>query len=397
MSTLVEGYRRVWHSTGMFTDRQRSPGVAKRAVIIDDLNAVDPAAVSYLSSGPHIYRWQLGISPAENMLAIESHRLSPGNIIHQVLLIQSEMVSLEKHALAYRSIADIIDEVKIRLDQKTESSPAEKLQLVSRVIVDKGFKRTEMQGELFVNQLFSNSFNCLFFGFIALAVAQELDWPVAMVDGHALHVLVRWDDGTTIVHFDQNGIYSGKQDEIAKGIASLNNSEVISLALTSRGSIKLHRGLYADALVDFDEALRFNPVNQNTYGHIGCAFLHLKQYTEALGCFKKLFDLFPLLGPFPWNAMMIAGRGEAKAGLGLYAEAIIDYDDAIRRCASREKLGAFDTEVFADVLCSRGDLKVKLGLPEEAKADFERALQIMSSNRQAKAGLRKIRPSTSPT
>ena len=86
---------------------------------------------------------------------------------------------------------------------------------------------------------------------------------------------------------------------------------------------------YAETIKDFDEAIRLNPTDADTYSRRGRAKASLKQYAEAIKDFDLIigeFARFRQIEVRAYNA-----RGVCKTKLGKRAAAISDYSVAIQR------------------------------------------------------------------
>ena len=370
----------IWHSTGTLIDRQRSFGVGRRATV-SDLRAVDFSAVPFKPNELHLNRWQLEAISISDIVTAESRRLSPGNFIHQVLSIQSELVTSEKIALAYRIFSRMVNEVKGRFEPKNDLPATEKIKLVYEVIADEGFKYRKQKDVLFVSCLLSGNLVCESSSLVALAVAREFNWPVTLVPAGE-HALIRWDDGKTRVHIDMGRVYQGVDHLSVDDIVSLDDNGIVSLSLQNRADAKRDLGREAEAIADYHEAIKIWPSNANAIFNLGCAELKLERCREALDHFEAVLRLEP------WNAYALCACGTAKNGLGLFTEAIIDFDESIKLCEAHPLV--FSNESLSIAFNNRGNAKENLGLLLEAKADYERALEKDPSDPVPKAGIESV-------
>ena len=118
----------------------------------------------------------------------------------------------------------------------------------------------------------------------------------------------------------------------------------------------LERDEAADAVQNFNKAIKLNPDRFDAWIFRGLAKRSLGMYEEAIKDFDEGINLNEKV-PLSWSI-----RGLAKSLLERYEDAISDYDEAI-------KLGSHDGIVFF----RRGIAKMKLGLYKAARSDMETA------------------------
>ncbi|MHA7840923.1 MAG: tetratricopeptide repeat protein, partial [Gammaproteobacteria bacterium] len=166
-----------------------------------------------------------------------------------------------------------------------------------------------------------------------------------------------------------------------------------AMAYHNRGLAKRQLGRYAEAIADYDEALRLNPAKAEAYHNRGYAKRQLGRYTEAIADYDEALRLNPAYAGAYFD------RGFAKGQLGRYAEALVDYDEALRlnpanavayhnRGFAKDSLGRYaDALVDYDeslrlnpasavAYHNRGVAKRQLGRYEEAIADYDEALRL---------------------
>ena len=130
-------------------------------------------------------------------------------------------------------------------------------------------------------------------------------------------------------------------------------------AYTGRGMAKVHLERYSDAIKDYDAALELNPNYVEAYTGRGMAKVNLGQYVEAIKDYDAAIQ-FEAEG-----AEIYVSRAFAKDKAEQYAAAIADYDSAIR-------LKANDAEIYL----SRGVAKVKLRQYADAIIDYDAAMRL---------------------
>ena len=217
--------------------------------------------------------------------------LSPHNIIHQILFIESEMFSPEENQRAYQILNEILAAVKERpIEMMT---PEAKLKLVYAVLKEKGFKLLEQEEDtLFISNLLEGELDCDTSSFVVLAVAQELGWPVKIVSVPR-HAFVRWEGEDIKLNIDYGNLradnYYHKRYSWDGTVLDLNG--IISLAYCNRGHAKDSLGRPAEAIADYDEAIRLDPELAMAYNNRGYAKLALGRDEEAARDLKRAEEL----------------------------------------------------------------------------------------------------------
>ncbi|MHA7840724.1 MAG: tetratricopeptide repeat protein, partial [Gammaproteobacteria bacterium] len=138
--------------------------------------------------------------------------------------------------------------------------------------------------------------------------------------------------------------------------------QALATAYFNRGVAEYRLGRYAEALGDFDEALRLDPAYALAYHNRGCAKYRLGRYAEALGDFDEALRLNPAL------AAAYSNRGNVKQSLGRCAEALGDFDEALRL-----------DPALAVAYYNRGYVKQCQGRYQGALLDYQKALHYTSN------------------
>lgn len=191
----------------------------------------------------------------------------------------------------------------------------------------------------------------------------------------------------------------------------------------ARGNIKLCLGQPREAITDYDQALCLSgePMTQRIHLKRGIAKTELGQYTEAIMDYDQALGLDQVIAldidnasvieylgvffvlnciiPDHGDASVYFHRGRAKAELGQYTEAIVDYDQAIDLGFQRIPLAAFvralvdshetdgegvyvpagpRSQEDGGIYFHRGRAKAGLGQYTEAIADYNQALKILN-------------------
>ena len=125
------------------------------------------------------------------------------------------------------------------------------------------------------------------------------------------------------------------------------------------GIICAQRGNHADAVRQFDVALKLNPKNASVHNSRGVALGKLKRVTEALASFDRAIALQPN------NAEAHSNRANALRELGRPAEALASSNRAIALKPDN-----------AEALNNRANVLLRLKRYEEAVADLDRVLRL---------------------
>jgi tetratricopeptide (TPR) repeat protein len=174
-------------------------------------------------------------------------------------------------------------------------------------------------------------------------------------------------------------------------------------ALYYRGLAKHSQKQFAEAIADYDQAIRLNPYFKWAYGDRGRAKRSLKRYEEALADFDFTITLDKKYD------FAYSNRGLIKYELDRYTDAVLDFDRAIEIdpdyslyylyrgwCYSelkkhREALADFEQVIKlapgdkAGYYAS-GVEKVLLGRYQEAIADFDQVIKLAPDNAGAYNG-----------
>ena len=137
-------------------------------------------------------------------------------------------------------------------------------------------------------------------------------------------------------------------------------------AYYNRGNAKHSLEQYEQTIVDYDEAIRLKPDYAKAYYNRGNAKHSLEQYEQAIADYDEAIRLKPDYAKAYYN------RGNAKGLLGQYEQAIADYDEAIRIKPD-----------FVEAYNNRGNAKHSLGQYEQAIADYDEAIRIKSDHVEA--------------
>jgi len=353
MSNIIEGYRRVYHSTGMFDHWNRDLGLKR--VAIGALKALDLATVPFSPNGTHLERLRLGL--------IGEGNLSPNNIVRKIFEIESEMYTPEQVSQANEILSRII--IRAKNDLLETMTPQEKLTTVYRAIEKKGLEFEVQKDQLFIGCLLGGKLDCDASSFVVLGVAQEFNWPISLVAVPG-HVFIRWHDSEVSFNIDIGRIhpdnYYFQEYDITK-MSFLDQKGIIALTFSNRGVAKFRLGNYEEAILDFNEAITLN-------SRCAMAFYNRGTAKSEMDCFKEaILDFDEAIRLNPKNAESFNNRGTANAKLGNYEEALLDYNEAIRLAPE-----------FSEAFQNRGSTQYLLGRLEEAFVDFNEAIRLDPNN-----------------
>ena len=133
-----------------------------------------------------------------------------------------------------------------------------------------------------------------------------------------------------------------------------------------QGNIKQRFGWYAEAIADYDQALRLAPNLAKGYTNRGVSKAELGQHTAAITDYDQALRLDPN------DALSYYNRGKGKKSLRRHAEATADYDQALRIVPN-----------WAAAYNNRGLTKENLGQYEASIADYDQALRLDSNRIEA--------------
>ncbi|MBU3902956.1 MAG: tetratricopeptide repeat protein [Gammaproteobacteria bacterium] len=133
-------------------------------------------------------------------------------------------------------------------------------------------------------------------GVVALAI-----FPISMERLATFsHPLTLWQDAAKLLE--------GKEDEIS--FARIYNN---------RGLEKLNLGLFPDAKIDFELAIRMNPVSPFAYTNLGATYLSERQFNNAIAAFNQAIEIMRKSGknldsrPFFGKAKTYEAMGDEEA------------------------------------------------------------------------------------
>lgn len=140
-------------------------------------------------------------------------------------------------------------------------------------------------------------------------------------------------------------------------------------ALHNRGVLLAQAGKFARAFDDFNRTIQLQPEFAKAYSNRAALFEVAGQLPKALEDFKRASELDPKL------AVAHRGQGRARHLLGQLAEAVRHYDVAVR-------LAPNDTSAVA----SRAAVLTDLGRYREAAAGYENAIKLDPKSSYALGG-----------
>lgn len=139
-----------------------------------------------------------------------------------------------------------------------------------------------------------------------------------------------------------------------------NGNNNLAIAYYNRGNIYgRDKGLYDEAIRDYNRALELRPDYQKVYTNRGNAYKKKGLYDEAIRDYNRALELKPD------DYMAYNNRGNAYREKGLYDEAFRDYNKSIELKSD-----------YALAYKNRGKAYEKKGLPDLAERDFKRAEEL---------------------
>jgi len=103
-----------------------------------------------------------------------------------------------------------------------------------------------------------------------------------------------------------------------------DNPKVSAIAHSNRGNAYIRKGEYAQAIKDYDEAIKLMPNFANAFNNRGVAYQKMVDYDRAIQDFDAAINIDPNY------ASAFANRAETYQKMGDYPNALKDLDEAIR-------------------------------------------------------------------
>jgi tetratricopeptide (TPR) repeat protein len=259
----------------------------------------------------------------------------------------------EEYKLLDRLIDSVLAKVKYDSRPKTAEAKHQQAAIISKTISDVlaehqfgVFVDTETLSDALIERGDSNSttrhiFDCDTGSLIFLTIAENLGAPVAMVEiptsGNDDHLYVRWlSDGLSFFEWDMNdrmerSTPAGLPVPFGK---SMTRDEVTAYALTLRPKLWERRGLYDDAVRDYQTALMLygGATEYNNFAWlIATHIVSRRQDLQKAALFsaKKAISIMPRANYRDTLACVYALTGH-------FEQAIAEEDNAIRESPDEE-------------------------------------------------------------
>jgi len=220
---------------------------------------------------------------------------------------------------------------------------------------------------------------CLGLSLIYLALAERLGLPFYGVAAPG-HIFVRYDDGRRRINIETTD--KGKRNEDSDYendfmlhptytdhnfyLRNLLKREVIGFFANSLGIAYHKKGMYDEAIVEYERALEINPNHALVYHNLGSSYGMKGMYDEAIGEYKKGIELNP-------------NSTEAHNNLGAAYFNKGMYDDAIAECKKALEINPNDAEAHNNL----GVAYDEKGMCDEAIAEYKKALEINPNDAEA--------------
>jgi tetratricopeptide (TPR) repeat protein len=158
----------------------------------------------------------------------------------------------------------------------------------------------------------------------------------------------------------KKGYYSEAIGLFSSGIKSGTiQRESLASALNNRGVAYRRKGFFAQAIRDYNRAIRLNPEFATAYSNLGLAYAKQSRYDLAIATFNQAIRIDP------HDADTYLKRGNAYYDKGMFEQAVSDYSRAI--------------ELKPDFLIAyynRSDAYQRKGLPRKALMDYLKVLDL---------------------
>lgn len=171
-------------------------------------------------------------------------------------------------------------------------------------------------------------------------------------------------DGLIAYAYNNRGYVHEDLGQHAEAISDFNNairhSPKFAAAYNSRGCTYVSLGQYKEAISDFSKAIELNPTDVSAYHNRGGTYFTSGAHAKAVSDFTKVIELVPKKPSAYYN------RGVAYANMGQAYQAISDYTKTIE--LAPEPALAYH---------NRGVVYAALGKHEEAKRDLLKAVELV--------------------
>lgn len=127
-------------------------------------------------------------------------------------------------------------------------------------------------------------------------------------------------------------------------------------ALSNRGAIYSRKGMYQEALVDLNLAVKINKSDQNTWNNLAATYMNMKDFPKAIENFNEFLKFAPN------SHAAIDARGLCYANLGKWQDALNNYNKAVSMAPNQ-----------ASYLYNRAIAQFNLGNKPSALADAQKA------------------------
>jgi tetratricopeptide (TPR) repeat protein len=292
MGLRVESFIRAWRSVGAFSNGDKPLGIAKRAA----LSATEVAVSEKRRSG-----------------------LSPDNIIHEVIAIESRVSTPQQILLTYARLTGVLTKLKMSLTEGL--TPQQKLGLAYTTLREEGMRFAEQKDQTFTGCLAEGNLDCDASSLLVLAVAHEMRWPVIM-QAVPEHNFVRWEAGTESFNMDM-GI--NRTDDFylkETGIEAIRplkaRAQILAHAHGTCAYKCQQAGQHEEAIRVLDAAIKLDANASFLYHLRGRSKHNLRRLEEAISDFNEAIRLNPK------DKAALLSRSTAKYALGQKAEAARD-------------------------------------------------------------------------
>jgi len=218
--------------------------------------------------------------------------------------------------------------------------------------------------------------NCLGVSLLYLALAERLGLPIYGVTAPG-HVFVRYDNGKTRINIET--IEKGKEYEDSRYeemfmlhptcrnynfyLRNLVKRELIGVFLNNIGAAYRRKGMYDEAIAEYEKALEINPNHADAHYNLGVAYGEKGMYDEEIAEYKKALEINPNDAAAHYNL------GAAYRRKGMYDAAIAEYKKALE----------INPE-FAMAHANLGGAYADKGMYDKAIVACTRAIQINPDN-----------------
>lgn len=282
-------------------------------------------------------------------------RFASDNPVHALMKREASVAPPEDIKYAYDVLHFILFMVKDNLQGHPDLPPDQKIAMVYEIIKRLEYKLSaDDRGKTYLlseqlKKKTSKKLDCYPASFIIYIVAQELKWPVCLVEAPG-HLFTRWDDENSGVRFNMDYGYQTTDEFYVEKfpfftdkrvkrkdiyLKNLSQNEIMAIfyerVAVAKGKLADASGkkeeavkLYTAAYEDWKEALKLYPNSPSLLVNLGAAEAFLMKWKDCIRHCTMAIEQEPTLTGAYYN------RGYARLKTNDYGGAISDFEEVLR-------------------------------------------------------------------